>query len=101
MQPAVLLLDEPLSNLDARLRLEMRTELQRLKREIGVTMIHVTHDQEEALTLGDRIAVLRDGALQQLASPEGDPRHPGEHLRGGLHREPAHQLVSWAKIAGA
>ncbi|MBW2272923.1 MAG: ABC transporter ATP-binding protein [Deltaproteobacteria bacterium] len=68
-RPAVLLLDEPLSNLDARLRLEMRTELQRLKREIGVTMIHVTHDQEEALTLGDRIAVLRDGELQQLATP--------------------------------
>jgi multiple sugar transport system ATP-binding protein len=81
-QPAVLLLDEPLSNLDARLRLEMRTELQRLKREIGVTMIHVTHDQEEALTLGDRIAVLRDGALQQLASP------------GEIHDTPANIFVA-------
>ena len=70
MEPKVLLLDEPLSNLDARLRLEMRTELQRVQRETGVTMIFVTHDQTEALALADRIVVIRDGAIEQVGSPE-------------------------------
>jgi putative spermidine/putrescine transport system ATP-binding protein len=70
MEPKVLLLDEPLSNLDARLRLEMRTELQRVQRETGVTMIFVTHDQTEALALADRIVVMRDGAIEQIGSPE-------------------------------
>jgi putative spermidine/putrescine transport system ATP-binding protein len=70
MEPKVLLLDEPLSNLDARLRLDMRTELQRVQRETGVTMIFVTHDQTEALALADRIVVMRDGAIEQIGSPE-------------------------------
>ncbi|WP_159588309.1 ABC transporter ATP-binding protein [Chelativorans xinjiangense] len=70
MQPKVLLLDEPLSNLDARLRLEMRTELQRVQRESGVTMVFVTHDQNEALALADRIVVMRDGRIEQLGTPE-------------------------------
>ena len=70
MNPKVLLLDEPLSNLDARLRLEMRLELQRVQRETGVTMIFVTHDQAEALALADRIVVMRDGAIEQVGSPE-------------------------------
>jgi ABC-type sugar transport system ATPase subunit len=67
--PHALLLDEPLSNLDARLRLEMRAELARLHRELGATLLYVTHDQEEAMTLGDRIAVLREGGLEQVAPP--------------------------------
>jgi ABC-type sugar transport system ATPase subunit len=67
--PHALLLDEPLSNLDARLRLEMRAELARLHRELGATLLYVTHDQEEAMTLGDRIAVLREGRLEQVAPP--------------------------------
>lgn len=70
MEPKVLLLDEPLSNLDARLRLEMRAELQRVQKETGVTMIFVTHDQGEALSLADRIVVMKRGAIEQIGSPE-------------------------------
>jgi len=70
MQPKVLLLDEPLSNLDARLRLEMRMELQRVQQETGVTMIFVTHDQAEAMALADRIVLMKDGAIEQIGSPE-------------------------------
>jgi len=69
-RPKVLLLDEPLSNLDARLRLEMRTELQRVQRESGVTMVFVTHDQNEALALADRIVVMKEGVIEQIGSPE-------------------------------
>jgi multiple sugar transport system ATP-binding protein len=68
-EPLAFLFDEPLSNLDAQLRVETRVELARLHRELGATMVYVTHDQSEALTLGDRIAILRDGVLQQVASP--------------------------------
>ncbi len=70
MEPKLLLLDEPLSNLDARLRLEMRVELQRVQRETGVTMVFVTHDQSEALALADRIVVMRDGRIEQVGTPE-------------------------------
>ena len=69
LEPRVLLLDEPLSNLDARLRLEMREEIQRIHRETGLTMVYVTHDQKEALSLADRIAVMRAGRLAQLGAP--------------------------------
>jgi ABC-type sugar transport system ATPase subunit len=68
-EPAAFLLDEPLSNLDARLRVETRRELARLHRDLGATLVHVTHDQEEAMTLGDRIAVLRDGRVEQVGAP--------------------------------
>jgi len=67
--PAVFLMDEPLSNLDAKLRAQMRTELQRLQNELDVTTIYVTHDQTEAMTMGDRIAILDDGELQQVGTP--------------------------------
>ena len=67
--PKAFLLDEPLSNLDPVLRIETRAELALLHRRLGVTMVHVTHDQEEAMTLGSRIAVMRDGALEQVAAP--------------------------------
>lgn len=76
LQPKVLLLDEPLSNLDARLRLEMRTELQRVQKETGVTMVFVTHDQSEALALADRIVLMRNGKIEQLGSPEEIYNHP-------------------------
>jgi iron(III) transport system ATP-binding protein len=69
LEPALLLLDEPLSNLDAQLRVETRGELRRLQREIGTTAIYVTHDQEEALAVSDRLAVLREGRLQQVGTP--------------------------------
>src|SRR5216683_4036564 len=68
-EPLAFLFDEPLSNLDAQLRVETRVELARLHRELGATMVYVTHDQSEALTLGDRIAVLKDGILQQVDLP--------------------------------
>ena len=70
MEPKLLLLDEPLSNLDARLRLDMRTELQRVQRETGITMVFVTHDQAEALAMADRIVLMRDGKIEQLGTPE-------------------------------
>ncbi|MFD2262065.1 ABC transporter ATP-binding protein [Lacibacterium aquatile] len=70
VEPGLLLLDEPLSNLDARLRLEMRSELARLQRELGITMIYVTHDQAEALALADRIVVMRAGKIEQQGTPE-------------------------------
>ena len=67
--PKLLLLDEPLSNLDARLRLDMRSELQRLHKELGTTIIYVTHDQVEALTMSTKIALFKEGALNQVATP--------------------------------
>jgi len=69
-EPRAFLMDEPLSNLDAKLRVEMRAEIARLQRELNVTTIYVTHDQVEAMTLGDRVAIMRDGLLQQVAKPQ-------------------------------
>jgi multiple sugar transport system ATP-binding protein len=69
-QPAVFLMDEPLSNLDAKLRVQMRAEIARLQRDLGVTTIYVTHDQVEAMTMGDRVVVLKDGYLQQVGAPQ-------------------------------
>jgi len=75
-RPELLLLDEPLSALDANLRKEMQTELKSLQREVGITFLFVTHDQEEAMALSDRIALLRDGALEQVATPREIYAHP-------------------------
>ena len=69
-EPQAFLMDEPLSNLDAKLRVEMRAEIARIQRDLEVTTIYVTHDQTEALTLGDRVAVMRDGVLQQFDVPQ-------------------------------
>ena len=69
-QPAAFLMDEPLSNLDAKLRVQMRAEIARLQRDLAVTTIYVTHDQVEAMTMGDRVAVLKDGYLQQIGAPQ-------------------------------
>ena len=69
-QPSAFLMDEPLSNLDAKLRVQMRAEIARLQRDLGVTTIYVTHDQVEAMTMGDRVVVLKDGYLQQLDTPQ-------------------------------
>ncbi|PCK77077.1 ABC transporter ATP-binding protein [Rhizobium sophoriradicis] len=82
MEPKVLLLDEPLSNLDARLRLEMRAELQRVQRETGVTMIFVTHDQVEALALADRIVVMLNGGIEQIGTPEEIYNNPASAFVG-------------------
>ncbi len=77
-QPQLSLMDEPLSNLDAQLRVQMRGDIRSLQREFGTTTVYVTHDQTEAMTMGDRVAVLRDGVLQQIGSPEevfGTPKN--------------------------
>ena len=68
-QPAVFLMDEPLSNLDAKLRVQMRADIKKIQSDLGVTTIYVTHDQVEAMTMGDRVAVMRKGELQQVAPP--------------------------------
>src|SRR5215831_11401699 len=76
IEPAVLLFDEPLSNLDAQLRTEMRVEIRQLQQSLGLTTIYVTHDQEEALAISDRIAILRSGKIEQIGSPEEIYRRP-------------------------
>lgn len=80
IQPDVLLLDEPLSNLDARLRLEMREEIRRIHEQTRITTIYVTHDQKESLSLADRLAVMRDGRLEQLGSPRQIYRSPANRF---------------------
>jgi multiple sugar transport system ATP-binding protein len=92
-EPLAFLFDEPLSNLDAQLRVETRVELARLHRQLGATMVYVTHDQSEALTLGDRIAVLRDGALQQVASPMELYARPANRFVAGFIGSPAMNFV--------
>jgi ABC-type Fe3+/spermidine/putrescine transport system ATPase subunit len=79
-EPAVLLLDEPLSNLDAQLRKEMRVEIKGLQRRLGITIVFVTHDQEEALTMADRIAVMGRGVVHQLGRPEEVFEHPADRF---------------------
>ena len=69
-EPAVFLMDEPLSNLDAKLRVQMRAEVSRIQRRLGVATMYVTHDQTEAMTMGDRVAVMRRGRLQQVDRPQ-------------------------------
>ena len=91
--PAVFLLDEPLSNLDARLRLEMRAELRMLHRRTGGTMVHVTHDQEEAMTLGDRLVVMKDGVIRQTGTPIEIYERPADSFVAGFIGTPAMNLV--------
>ncbi|MGE3804527.1 MAG: ABC transporter ATP-binding protein [Gemmataceae bacterium] len=88
-EPAAFLLDEPLSNLDARLRVQTRAELARMHRSLKATMLYVTHDQEEAMTLGDRVAVLNEGRLQQLAPPMEIYRRPVNAFVAGFIGSPA------------
>src|SRR5215831_16052389 len=87
--PAAFLMDEPLSNLDAKLRVQTRTEVSRLQRRLGTTMVYVTHDQTEAMTLGDRLAVLRNGVLQQVGSPEDMYGRPVNLFVAGFIGSPA------------
>ncbi len=91
--PDVFLLDEPLSNLDATLRGRMRTEIQRLQRELAVTTVYVTHDQTEAMTIGDRIAVLRDGRLQQVATPMTCYHEPANRFVASFIGEPSMNML--------
>ncbi|ACV47935.1 MULTISPECIES: ABC transporter ATP-binding protein [Halomicrobium] len=87
--PEVFLMDEPLSNLDAKLRSQMRTELQRLQAELDVTTMYVTHDQTEAMTMGDRIAILNDGKLQQVATPLECYHEPANQFVAGFIGDPS------------
>jgi len=93
-QPAAFLFDEPLSNLDAKLRVEMRRELKELHRRLGATMIYVTHDQVEAMTLGDKIAVMNQGTLQQVGTPEEVYRYPRNQFVAGFLGSPGMNLVT-------
>ena len=92
-KPSVFLMDEPLSNLDAKLRVQMRAEIRTLQRELGVTTIYVTHDQVEAMTMGDRVAVMRKGVLQQVAAPHELYRRPANLFVAGFIGSPAMNLL--------
>jgi multiple sugar transport system ATP-binding protein len=91
-EPAVYLMDEPLSNLDAKLRVQMRAEVSRIQRQFGVTTVYVTHDQTEAMTMGDRVAVLRDGDLLQVAPPQQLYDHPANIFVAAFIGSPAMNL---------
>ncbi|WP_440710020.1 ABC transporter ATP-binding protein [Herbiconiux sp. YIM B11900] len=91
-QPQVFLMDEPLSNLDAKLRVQTRTQIASLQRRLGVTTVYVTHDQTEALTMGDRIAVLKDGLLQQVGTPRDLYEKPNNVFVAGFIGSPAMNL---------
>ncbi|MDO5502283.1 MAG: sn-glycerol-3-phosphate ABC transporter ATP-binding protein UgpC [Actinomycetia bacterium] len=92
--PQVFLMDEPLSNLDAKLRVQTRTQIASLQRRLGVTTVYVTHDQVEAMTMGDRIALLKDGLLQQIASPREMYDKPANVFVAGFIGSPAMNLVA-------
>lgn len=92
-KPEVFLFDEPLSNLDAKLRVQMRTEIAKLHRSLGATMVYVTHDQVEAMTMGDRIVVMREGHIQQIAEPLALYNHPANTFVAGFIGSPAMNLV--------
>ncbi len=91
-EPSVFLMDEPLSNLDAKLRVQMRTEVLRIQRRLGVATLYVTHDQTEAMTMGDRVAVLHRGLLQQLASPQALYDRPANLFVASFMGSPAMNL---------
>ena len=93
-QPQVFLMDEPLSNLDAKLRVQTRTQIASLQRRLGVTTVYVTHDQTEALTMGDRIAVLKDGLLQQVGTPRDLYEKPKNVFVAGFIGSPAMNLFT-------
>ena len=92
-QPQVFLMDEPLSNLDAKLRVQTRTQIAALQRRLGVTTVYVTHDQVEAMTMGDRVAVLRDGILQQCATPRVLFTKPANTFVAGFIGSPAMNML--------
>ena len=98
--PQVFLMDEPLSNLDAKLRVQTRTQIASLQRRLGVTMVYVTHDQIEAMTMGDRVAVLKDGILQQCDTPRGMYDHPDNVFVAGFIGSPAMNLFDVPVVDG-
>jgi multiple sugar transport system ATP-binding protein len=99
-KPQVFLMDEPLSNLDAKLRVQTRTQIASLQRRLGVTTVYVTHDQVEAMTMGDRVAVLKDGVLQQVASPRELYETPKNVFVAGFIGSPAMNLLQLPIVDG-
>jgi multiple sugar transport system ATP-binding protein len=99
--PAAFLFDEPLSNLDAKLRVTTRAGLKSLHRRLNTTSIYVTHDQAEAMTLGDRICVMFDGEIQQVAPPMGSLRQTCQSLRCGLSRYSAYEFLKGKIVSKA
>lgn len=99
-QPAAFLLDEPLSNLDARLRVHVREEIRSIQRKLGVTTLHVTHDQVEALSLGDRVAVLRDGLVQQVGRGQELYDHPRNTFVAAFLGQPGMNLLEGRLVRG-
>jgi len=99
-EPQVFLMDEPLSNLDAKLRVQTRTQIASLQRRLGVTTVYVTHDQTEALTMGDRIAVLKDGVLQQVGTPRDLYEAPANAFVAGFIGSPAMNLFDADVVEG-
>jgi multiple sugar transport system ATP-binding protein len=99
-EPQAFLMDEPLSNLDAKLRVEMRAYLARLHQELGTTTLYVTHDQIEAMTMGDRVAVMRDGRLEQVASPQELYDHPANMFVASFMGSPAMNLLRGRLLNG-
>jgi multiple sugar transport system ATP-binding protein len=99
-QPQVFLMDEPLSNLDAKLRVQMRAEIAKIQHEVGVTTIYVTHDQVEAMTMGDRVAVMRKGELQQMAEPQKLYDSPKNLFVASFIGSPAMNIVEADVVGG-
>ncbi|MEO6792358.1 MAG: sn-glycerol-3-phosphate ABC transporter ATP-binding protein UgpC [Mycobacterium sp.] len=99
-RPQVFLMDEPLSNLDAMLRVQTRNQIAELQRRLGITTVYVTHDQVEAMTMGDRVAVLRDGVLQQCAPPRELYRRPANVFVAGFIGSPAMNLFTLPVVGG-
>jgi multiple sugar transport system ATP-binding protein len=99
-EPQAFLMDEPLSNLDAKLRVQMRAEIARIQRDLGVTTLYVTHDQTEAMTLGDRVAVMKKGELQQVAEPQVLYDHPTNLFVAGFIGSPAMNLLQGTLVGG-
>jgi multiple sugar transport system ATP-binding protein len=95
-QPQAFLMDEPLSNLDAQLRVQTRAEIHRLQRRLGITTVYVTHDQVEAMTMGDRVAVMRDGLLQQVDTPQNVYDRPANRFVAGFIGSPSMNFVEAA-----
>jgi multiple sugar transport system ATP-binding protein len=99
-KPQVFLMDEPLSNLDAKLRVQTRTQIAKLQRDLGVTTVYVTHDQTEAMTMGDRIAVLKDGLLMQVGTPQELYDTPQNQFVAGFIGSPAMNLIAAPVVEG-
>jgi multiple sugar transport system ATP-binding protein len=99
-EPEVFLMDEPLSNLDAKLRVQTRTQIAALQRRLGTTTLYVTHDQVEAMTMGDRVAVLKDGILQQCASPRELYDNPANAFVGTFIGSPSMNMIAAPIVDG-